>query len=151
MDALRTAVLCACMAALGLTLAEGVLPVERFSRQIRLMFAALMMTVLLKPLTALHFTSLHTESQQTEDYRSEITDLAADAQAQAVSESILHALNQQLEARAIPCRVTGISAHISESGSIVINEVRVNGNLLTGAVCLREWLGSDVTITEEEG
>ena len=62
MDSMRTAVLCACLTALGLTLAEHILPTERFERQIRLIFTALMTIAVLKPLTNLDFSPLYSDT-----------------------------------------------------------------------------------------
>ena len=55
---------------------------------------------------------------------------------------------RELALRDIPCEVTAVDAHISEDGGIVISEVQLNGNLLTGSICLKEWLGPDIRITE---
>ena len=56
-------------------------------------------------------------------------------------------MNRALEARGVSCRVIGIDLHIQDDGCIIINEVTVCGNSLTGSVYLREWLGDDIPIT----
>ena len=53
MDTIRTTVLFACCTALGLTLAEQLLPAGQFAKQIRMITAILMMTAILVPLAKL--------------------------------------------------------------------------------------------------
>ena len=38
--------------------------------------------------------------------------------------------------------------HISDTGSIMIDEIKITGNQLTGAVYLHEWLGEEISVTE---
>ena len=133
--------LCACCTALGLTLAENVIPLEKFERQIRMMLALLMMTAILRPLTKLDFADAEAGS-------AEITEIAEQAREQAVAQSICAALNRALAEKNVPCTVSEAEVHIQADGSILINEVKINGNLLTGAVFLHEWLGDDVAVTE---
>ncbi len=151
MEQIRTAVLSLCLTVLGLTLAESILPLEKYTKQIRLMTAAILLTVLLKPLTGLHLPLLHTELSVPDDTVSELTGLAAQARDSAVSERLCSALNQQMQSQNVPCKVIAVSAHISEDGSIVISEVTVSGDRLTGSVYLHEWLGCEVTVTEGGG
>lgn len=147
-ETIRTTVLCACCTALGLTLAENILPLEQFERQIRMLLAILMMTAILKPLTKLDFSALQTDFSTVGKEASEIAEMAEQAREQAVSASIVAALNRTLAANDVPCTVYAADVHIQADGSIVINEVTAGGNLLTGTVFLREWLGDDVVITE---
>lgn len=151
MEQIRTAVLSLCLTVLGLTLAENILPLEKYTKQIRLMTAAILLTVLLKPLTELRLPMLHTEHTMPEDTVSELTELAAQARDNAVSERLCSALNQQMQINNVPCEVIAVSAHISEDGRIVISEVAVSGDRLTGSVYLHEWLGTEVTVTEGGG
>lgn len=148
METIRTAVLCACCAALGLSLAEGILPPERFGRQIRLMLAMLMMTAILKPLTKLDFSGVSAEFSDAAETTEEIAALADQARQTAVAESIRNALNRALTENSVPCTVTDVHLHIQADGSIIINEVFITGNALTGSVYLREWLGDETVITE---
>lgn len=148
MEHIHTAVSCACFAALGLTLAEQIIPPEHFGKQIRLILAVLLMTAIISPLTKLDFSGLQTDLAFAEDTAAEITELAEQAQNAAVKESICAALNRALTANAVNCEVLDADVHIQADGSIFINEVTVSGNLLTGRVYLREWLGSSVEITE---
>lgn len=140
--------LCACCAALGLTLAENILPLEQFERQIRMILAMLLMTAILKPLTKLDFSAFQADFAPSDRDASEIAAMAEQAREQAVSESIVAALNRALAANEVPCTVYAADVHIQADGSIVIYEVTAGGNLLTGTVFLREWLGDGVTITE---
>ena len=148
MQELQSSVLLICLTALGLTLAEGLLPDQRFEKQIRLMFAALLLTVMLKPLAGMRFVGFGSSLRESEAETAELTALAEQAENHAVCESIRSALNRELALRDIPCEVTAVDAHISEDGGIVISEVQLNGNLLTGSICLKEWLGPDIRITE---
>ena len=148
MDSMRTAVLCACLTALGLTLAEHILPTERFERQIRLIFTALMTIAVLKPLTNLDFSPLYSDTAPDLSVSGEICSMADQARTETVCETLMQTLNRELAQRNVPCRVTGVDAHITESGSIDIIEVQTDGNLMTGRVYLTEWLGGDVRITE---
>ena len=140
--------LCACCTALGLTLAENVIPLEKFERQIRMMLALLMMTAILRPLTKLDFSAIQTDFADAEAGSAEITEIAEQAREQAVAQSICAALNRALAEKNVPCTVSEADVHIQADGSILINEVKINGNLLTGAVFLHEWLGDDVAVTE---
>lgn len=151
MEQIRTAVLYLCLTVTGLTLAEQILPLEKYAKQLRLITAAILLTVLLKPAADFRMPLLHTEQNPPEQIASELTGLAEQARDCAVSQSILCTLNQQMQANNVPCEVTAVSAHISEDGSIVISEVTVSGDRLTGSVYLHEWLGSDVAVTEGGG
>lgn len=148
MQELQTSVLFLCLTAAGLTFAEGMLPDSRFGKQIRLILAALLLTVMLKPLTGIRFGVFGASLRTSEAETAELTALAEQAENKAVCESIRSALNRELILREIPCEVTAVSAHISADGSIVISEIQLSGNLLTGSVCLKEWLGPDIRITE---
>lgn len=150
MESFRTAVLAACCAALALTLAEGLLPAERFHRQLRLLMSLLLMTAVLKPLTGLHF-DIPAEHAAADTAADSLTALAQSAYEQALAERITAALNNALAEHGVGCTVTGVDVHIQEDGSIVINEAVITGNILTGTVYLREWLGDDVTVTKEDG
>ena len=79
---------------------------------------------------------------------SDLIEAAAEMQEQAAAERICNALNRELAEKQVNCRVTEVCLHIQQDGCISINEVKAEGNLLTGTVFLREWLGNDVTITE---
>ena len=151
MEQIRTAVLYLCLTVVGLVLAEHILPVEKYAKQLRLMTAAILLTVLLKPLAGFRLPLLHAEQNPPESTVSELTGLAEQARDSAVSESLCCTLNQQMQANHVPCEVTAVSAHISEDGSIVISEITVSGDRLTGSVYLHEWLGSEVTVTEGGG
>ena len=148
MDSVYTAVLCGCVTALALTLAEGILPMERFAKQIRLLFSLLMLIALLGPLTKLELLTNIPEPAAAEQYSEEIAALADSARVSAVKESVLHALENAIAEHKVPCTVKEISLHISDNSSIMIDEVQITGNLLTGAVYLHEWLGDSVLITE---
>ena len=149
MDTFRTAVTAACCAALALTLAEGILPAERFHRQLRLLMSLLLMTAVLKPLTGLHL-DFPAETAEAETAAADLTALAEAAYEQALSERIVSALNSALTEHGVGCTVTAVDVHIQEDGSIVINEAVITGNTLTGTVYLREWLGDAVTVTKED-
>ena len=148
MEHISTSVLGVCLTAAALTLTEGVLPVGKFERQIRLLFAAVLLTVLLRPLAEIRLSGFEQKPDASQTAAADLTELAKQAQEQAICESIRNSLNQQLAEKDIPCTVTGVSAYISEDGSIGISEVRISGNLLTGRVCLKEWLGREIRITE---
>ncbi len=146
-DQIRTAVLAACCTAIGLTAAEYIVPLEKFEKQIRLIFAVIMMTVILTPLTKIT-GGMVSEIPETQLTAEDITENAKRMQEQAAAESIRTALNHALTEKESGCTVESVIVHIPETGGIDIIEVKVTGNLLTGTVCLREWLGDSVTITE---
>ena len=147
-DSIRTAVLAACCTAIGLTAAEYIVPLEKFEKQIRLIFAIIMMTVILTPLTTIDSSSIISDIPESQFTAEEITENARRMPAQAAAESIRTALNQALTEKESGCTVESVTVHIPETSGIDIIEVKVTGNLLTGTVCLREWLGDSVTITE---
>lgn len=148
LDSMHTAVLCGCCTALALRIAESIIPLERFQKQIRLLFSMLMLVTLLKPLTNLDFSVSAWQHSDAEQNIQNAAALAEAAREEAVSDSILHALNQKLSERQVPCEVKEIKMHISDTGSIEIDEIRITGNLLTGAVYLHDWLGSAFSVTE---
>ena len=149
MDALRTSILAACCAALALTFAEGILPMEKFQRQLRLLMSLLLMTAILKPLTGLEL-SFGTGSLSADPAAAEgLAALAEAAYEDAVSARIQGALNSELASHGVSCTVTAVSVHIQEDGGIEISEAVITGNTLTGTVYLREWLGDAVMITKE--
>ena len=78
----------------------------------------------------------------------DVQTIADEMREQAAAESIRNALNRALSEHQVNCRVLDVSVHIQSDGCISINEVTAEGNLLTGAVFLQEWLGDDVTVTE---
>ena len=147
-DSIRTAVLAACCTAIGLTAAEYIVPLEKFEKQIRLIFAIIMMTVILTPLTKIGSSSIISDIPESQFTAEEITENARRMQEQAAAEGIRTALNHALTEKESGCTVESVTVHIPETGGIDIIEVKVTGNLLTGTVCLREWLGDSVTITE---
>ena len=149
METIRTALFCGCCAALALTVAGELLPAERFCKQIRLLFTLIMAAAVLRSMTAL-------------DLRFDLPDPAAaqaDAAAQyetaqallryAAAVRICNALNLAFAQKNIPCEVISVDVHIAADGSIGINEAVIRGNLLTGTVYLREWLGDGITVREE--
>ncbi len=147
METLKSAIFCVCSAALGFTLAECILPIEKFEKEIRLLLSVLLMTVLLRPLTALHFSYQSEITESTEI----ATDIAEQANALRASEAavrIRNAVNQKLTEEAVPCCVREIRLHICSESGICIDEVIIEGNAVTGAVFLRELLGKDITITK---
>ena len=153
LKSMYAAVLCGCSAAVGLRIAEWIVPTERFQKQVRLLFSALMLIVLLKPLTHLQLPSMKETDAGAKQYSQKIAALAESAREDAVRESILNALNRELTAHGVSCTVKAVIMHISETGGIMIDEVRITGNLLTGAVYLHEWLGDEISVTgwkEEE-
>ena len=79
MQELQSSVLLICLTALGLTLAEGLLPDQRFEKQIRLMFAALLLTVMLKPLAGMRFGGFGSSLRESEAETAELTALAEQA------------------------------------------------------------------------
>ncbi|MBR6107057.1 MAG: hypothetical protein IKQ39_03525 [Oscillospiraceae bacterium] len=149
MDALQTTVICACTGALGLSLAEGILPAERFRKQLRLLTAILMMTVILRPLMQLPAAKLPEFSTQSSVSTGELTEDLQKIKEHAVADSICDSLNNAFREKCIPCKVTGCDVHIERDGSIIINEVTVTGNYQTGCVYLREWLGAEIPVREE--
>lgn len=150
LDSMHTAVLCGCCTALALRIAESIIPMKRFQKQIRLLFSMLMLVVLLKPLTSLEFSVSEWIPAETEQTMQEIAALAESAREEAVADSIHHALNQALTEHHVPCEVKDVIMHISDEGSIVIDEIRISGNLLTGAVYLHDWLGDAFSVTQWE-
>lgn len=140
--------LCACCTAFGLTIAELLLPAKRFDRQIRLLTAVLMMTAILTPLAKLDLSGFVPDDTAAEIQSADLQTAAIQMQEQAVAESVCRALNRALTEKQVNCRVLDVSLHIQPDGCISINEVTAEGNLLTGTVFLREWLGADVMITE---
>ena len=107
-----------------------------------------MTTAVLMPLTKLRPEQFLTDSSAVEAASSDLQEAAAKMQEQAAAESICNALNRALTEKQIRCRVLNVSLHIQPDGSISISEVSAEGNLLTGTVILREWLGDDIRITE---
>ncbi len=124
------------------------MPLEQFERQLRLLIVILMMTAILVPLTKLDFSDFRPELSAAEAQSTDLQAAAAQMQEQAAAENIRNALNRALTEKEVPCKVLDVILHIQQDGSISINEVTVEGNLLTGSVFLREWLGTDIIITE---
>lgn len=151
MESLQTAVLGGCFAAVGLSLAEGILPLEKFRNQIRLLTVILLLSVLLRPLLGLKYADLSTDTASVGAQTAALTDSLRSAQEAAVSESICIALNRTLAEKNVECTVSSCSLHIEDDCSISINEVVITGNVQTGTVYLREWLGTEVTIREGGG
>lgn len=131
-----------------MTLTEQILPLEQFERQLRLLIVILMMTAILVPLTKLDFSDFRPDLSAAEAQSTDLQAAAAQMQEQAAAENICNALNRALTEKQVPCHVLDVSLHIQPDGCISINEVTVEGNLLTGSVFLREWLGTDIIISE---
>ncbi len=149
MDTLRTTILTACTLGLGLTLAEQLIPLERFSAQIRLLLSLLLLIGMLSSLTRISPDTWERRFDATAASTEEIQALAEQAHADAIAESIANALNRKLEEAKVNCRVSAVTVHIGEDGSIDISEVTITGNTLTGSIYLREWLGDAVSLTKE--
>lgn len=107
-----------------------------------------MMTAILVPLTKLDFSGFRPDLSAAEAQSTDLQAAAAQMQEQAAAENICNALNRALTEKQVPCHVLDVSLHIQPDGCISINEVTVEGNLLTGSVFLREWLGTDIIISE---
>ncbi len=149
MDSMREGVLCICCAAIGLTLAQGAIPAERFQKQIRLLMTVLMLTAVVSALRGADFSAV--EQDPTESEIS--TDIAARAkqmQEEAVAGQIRISVNRAFAAHQVNCTLTALYLHISDDGSIVIDRAVLSGNRLTGTVYLRELLGPDVIIEEAD-
>lgn len=131
-----------------MTLTEQILPLEQFERQLRLLIVILMMTAILVPLTKLDFSHFRPDLSAAEAQFTDLQAAAAQMQEQAAAENICNALNRALSEKQVPCHVLDVSLHIQPDGCISISEVTVEGNLLTGSVFLREWLGTDIIISE---
>ncbi|MBR3268996.1 MAG: hypothetical protein IKI58_09810 [Oscillospiraceae bacterium] len=148
MGMLRSAVLCGCFASVAFSLAEGILPLERFQKQIRLLITVLLLSVLLRPVLHLKDAELSIQDADVNPQTETLTASLKQAQESAVSESICNALNRALSEKNIACTVSECSLHIDPDNSIIINEVVITGNVQTGTVYLREWLGTEVKIRE---
>ena len=107
-----------------------------------------MMTAILTPLAKLDLSGFVPDDTAAEIQSADLQAAAIQMQEQAVAESVCRALNRALTEKQVNCRVLDVSLHIQPDGCISINEVTAEGNLLTGTVFLREWLGADVMITE---
>ncbi|MBR6761076.1 MAG: hypothetical protein IKM30_03470 [Oscillospiraceae bacterium] len=154
MQTIETAILAACSIALGLSLAEGIIPMERFGKQIRWLFSLMLMIGMLTPLRTWDAAAFR-ENLQTNNPQSSMEDLqhAADTLlCDSIEQQLIATLNQKLSEHKAPCTVQALDVHIQEDGSIVIYEAAISGNILTGSVYLHEWLGADLNITawEEE-
>lgn len=113
-----------------------------------MMTAILLMTTLLIPLTKLDLGAFRTDLSAAETQSAALQDAALQMQEQAAAERITAALNAALAERQVSCRILDVSLHIQPDGSISITEVTAEGNLLTGTVLLKEWLGTDISVTE---
>jgi len=151
MESLQTAVLCGCFAAVGLSLAEGILPLEKFGKQVRLLTVILLLSALLRPILGLKSEDFSADTAAAENQTAALTESLRSAQEAAVSESVCIALNRTLAEKNVECTVSACSLHIEDDCSISINEVVITGNVQTGTVYLREWLGTEVTIREGGG
>lgn len=150
MDSIRTAVLCGCFAALGLTLAGEIIPAERFQRELRLLLSLIIVTAILRPLAGLHLPAPDAFPEQVQQNAEQYAEQADALRTEAIRETVQDALNRSLSEQEVACTVEWLDLHIDESGSIIINEAVISGSVLTGRVFLREWLGEDVLITEKE-
>ena len=148
LKSMYSAVLCGYCAAMGLSIAEWIIPMERFQKQIRLLFSALLLIALLKPLTNLNLPSVPAADGGARQFSEKITALADEARENAVRESVQNALNRALSEHQVECTVKEVCMHISDTGSIMIDEIKITGNQLTGAVYLHEWLGEEISVTE---
>jgi hypothetical protein len=138
------------MAALALSLAGGLADMGKYRRQMRILFTGLLLTALLRPLTGLHLPVFPADDRTAEENALQSYQAAQAMQEEALSARTRSALNQALREQEIPCEVVEVSVHIQADGSIEITEVTAAGNLLTGTVVLREWLGSGVVIRQAE-
>lgn len=146
MDALETGIFCTCMAAMGLRLAEGILPMARFSKQIRTLFITFLLICLLRPLVGLELSSVAPDLS-TDSMTQDMAAMGETARCNAVSTCIQKSLQSELDAHHVECEILDIAVHIEENGGIVIDEVWITGSTLTGTVYLREWLEEGVKIT----
>lgn len=149
MDAIETSVFCACMAALGLRLAEGILPMQRFAKQIRVLFSALLLISLLRPLVGLDFSAVGA-GISSDAALSDMAELGDTARCEAVADCLQSRLQSELDAHHVECEILSVDVHMQDDGCIGIDEVLIGGNTLMGTVYLREWLGNGVTIAVRE-
>lgn len=150
MDHFRNAVFSVCCVALGLSTADGILPSEMFRKQFRILTTLLLLTALAHNFTKIDLSLICPELQTYDSVTTEITDRASVLQATAMEKTIKESLNQELKEHNVCCTVQKVYLHNNENGGINIDRVTVNGNVLTGSVYLREWLGDKTTIEEEE-
>ena len=146
MNVLENGIFCACMTAMGLRLAEGVLPMARFSKQIRTLFMTFLLICMLRPLVGLELSSV-VQEVPIMDISEELSAMGEAARCEAVAQSIRKSLDAELHAHHVECEVAEVAVHITEEGGIVIDEVWITGSTLTGTVYLREWLDEGVKIT----
>lgn len=152
MDTLTTTVSAACMIAVGMAFAEHLVNTERFGRQIRWITTLLLLIGLLRPWSNAAKTVFPDKiSPQTENsYAEQLQETADELLEKSIAAQLRQNLNHQLETHGVSARVEAVDVHITEEGSIDINEVTVSGNLLTAAIYLREWLGDATKITALE-
>ena len=150
MDTAGAGILCICCAALGLTLGQEFIPAEQFRKQIRLLMTVLLLTVILSQLRLIDLSAISPDSDSAEQTAEDILEKADAYRTEAVAEQIRTGLNRALEEHGAPCSVAEIIVHIPDDGSIRIERAVLSGNVLTGTVYLREWLGGDVVIEGKE-
>ena len=149
MDILKNTVLCLCCGALGLTLTAQALSSERFRRQIRLIAVLFLLITALSQLRTIDLSAFTSPAGADTAAAADIAERARHTEEQAVAEAIERSLNQAFAEHNVSCTVSRIALHISDAGSIDIDRVFITGDLLTGRVYLREWLGTDTDILEE--
>lgn len=149
MDTLAQTVTAACIIALGISLAESLIPMERFGKQIRWICTLLLFIGMLRPWVGTDdwpLSQLPTDDNDhtyTEDLQSAADSLLTESIAQQLKQT----LNASLAEHKVNAEILSVDVHIDDDGSISIKQITVTGNLLTATVYLREWLGDDAEIS----
>lgn len=110
----------------------------------------LLVTSAVKAVAGIDFSAFSLPEAEPSSTTVQIAEQAGRMQKNALCETVQSGLNRALSERKVPCQVVKTDLHITDSGSITIDRVSVKGNLLTGTVYLREWLGPDAEIVKED-
>ena len=143
---MREAIFCGCMAALALTLAAGMVDMGKYRRQMRILFTAVMLTAVLRPLAGMRLPAMLPADGTAGESAGQSYRTAQEIQEEAVALRTRTALNQALAEQEVPCEVLAVDVHIQADGRIEISGVTIAGNIQTGTVFLREWLGEQCVI-----
>lgn len=152
METLTQTVASVCMIAVGLSFAECIIPMERFSKQIRWLFTLLLFIGILRPwlnADVWDAAELPTDSE-TSSYADELQSTADTLLTESIAAQMKNTLNTALTEHNVNAEILTIDVHIAEDGSIDIKRITVTGNLLTATVYLREWLGDGTEISAHE-
>lgn len=151
MDTVRQVVLCACAVSIALSMADMMMPSERFFKQLRFLFSLILMIGVTAPMVKGEVSLQKVMAAADAAPVTDTQEMVQESVCHSAEENLEAALTAQLTSAGIGCEALSVQIHIDEDGRISISEVRLRCPEPEAAKrILAAQLGADVPVTEME-